>query len=342
MLRCPLKAREKTREGEALLRSRLSVLLLVVAIIITGVYPYKASALYNELGPQPEESNPDIDRTDYPTLSFRDPPLHGEAVWMVQARLKEVGYDVQTTGYYDNHTSTAVRLFQVANNMEATGTVSQEVWNCLFYGPDGEPYLPTDSAMPDNKRLYLEIDVGTRTIKLIEEGQVIVKYPVAVGKSETPTPLGEWRVVQKCTNWGNGFGTRWMGLNVPWGIFGIHGTDKPGSIGSYASHGCIRMFNRDVEKLYPQVPLGITVRIVENGKMFPKNLKPVKLKKNAYGQQVVYVQSRLKELGIELDRADGRFGSMTELAIKYYQIWHGLKVTGEMDEETYRAMEMIK
>ncbi|MEN6351035.1 MAG: peptidoglycan-binding protein [Syntrophomonas sp.] len=324
------------------MRSRLKVILLLFVILTTGVFPQNAAALYNEIGPQPEDVTPSIDRTDYPALFVQEPAMHGDAVWMVQARLKELGYDVQTTGYYDGITSAAVRLFQVANGLEATGAVSEEVWNNLFYGPDGEPNLPTDSGTPDKKRLYLEIDVAVRTIKLIEEGQVIAKYPVAVGTSETPTPLGEWRVVQKCLNWGNGFGTRWMGLNVPWGIFGIHGTDKPYSIGSYASHGCIRMFNRDVEKLYPQVPLGITVRIVENGKMFPKNLRPVKLKKNSFGQQVVYVQSRLKELGIELDRADGRFGNMTELAIKYYQIWHGLKVTGEMDEETYRAMGMIK
>lgn len=324
------------------MRTRLKVLFLLLVFLTTGVHPQDASALYNEIGPQPEDANTSIDRTDYPALFVADPLLHGDAVWMVQARLKELGYELETTGHYNLETSSVVRLFQLANGLEPTGAVSDIVWKNLFYGPDGEPNLPTDSTIPDKKRLYLEIDVAIRTIKLIEEGQVIAKYPVAVGTSETPTPLGEWRVVQKCLNWGNGFGTRWMGLNVPWGIFGIHGTDKPYSIGSYASHGCIRMFNRDVEKLYPQVPLGITVRIVENGKMFPKNLKPTRVKKNSYGQQVVYVQSRLKELGIELDRADGRFGNMTELAVKYFQVWHGLKVTGELDEETYRAMGMIK
>jgi lipoprotein-anchoring transpeptidase ErfK/SrfK len=321
-------------------KSQLSVILLLAMIFTLGVYPLNSCALYNE--PQPDDAPSSIDRTDYPALYLQEPPVYGEAVWMVQARLKELGYDLETTGYYNLETSSAIRMFQLANGLEANGAVSDVVWKNLFYGPDGEPNLPIDSTIPDKKRLYLEIDVATRTIKLVEEGQVIVKYPVAVGKSETPTPLGEWRVVQKSTHWGNGFGTRWMGLNVPWGIFGIHGTDKPYSIGTYASHGCIRMFNRDVEKLYPQVPLGITVRIVENGKMFPKDLKPIKLKKNSYGQQVVYVQSRLKELGIELDRADGRFGNMTELSIKYFQVWHGLKVTGEMDEETYRAMGMIK
>lgn len=321
---------------------RRCLVLLLVCLITAGMYCLPSQGTAGETAPQKPENASIIDSTDYPVLYLANPPLSGEAVWIVQARLKELGYDNDPTGHYDAQTSALIRLFQVANGLETTGAVSKEVWNCLFYGPEGEPFLPTDSPAPGKKRMYIEIDVSTRTLKLIEEGQVLVKYPVAVGKSETPTPLGEWKVVQKSMGWGNGFGTRWMGLNVPWGIYGIHGTDKPYSIGTYASHGCIRMFNRDVEKLYPQVPAGIRVRIVENGKMFPKNLQPVKLKKNSYGQRVVYVQSRLKELGIELDIADGRYGNMTELAVKYYQIWHGLKPTGEMDVDTYRAMGMIK
>jgi lipoprotein-anchoring transpeptidase ErfK/SrfK len=133
-----------------------------------------------------------------------------------------------------------------------------------------------------------------------------------------------------------------MGLNVPWGIYGIHGTNKPGSIGSYASHGCIRMFNRDVEKLYPLVPHGCRVKIVNNGNMIPQQIKPVKLKKGSTGQSVVYVQARLKQLGIEFGVADGRYGNMTVLAVKYYQAWHGLNPSGEMDEATYRKMGLVK
>jgi peptidoglycan hydrolase-like protein with peptidoglycan-binding domain len=102
------------------------------------------------------------------------------------------------------------------------------------------------------------------------------------------------------------------------------------------------MFNRDVEELYPLIPWGTMVRIVENGKMFPEALKPVKLQKKSSGQRVVYVQSRLKELGLVFDIADGRFGNMTELAVKYFQVWHNLEPTGAVDEDTYRALGMIK
>lgn len=324
---------------EELRRLPLIILLLIIMaaagkIPVLGAEKQEPSSKKNQVQI--------IDRTDYPSLYLCQPFLEGHAVWMIQARLKELGYDVEPSGCFDFSTRNVVGLFQVANGLQDTGVVEEQVWNILFYGPSGEPDLPAGTHGPEKKRLYVEIDVSKRTLKLVEEGKVIARYPVAVGKSETPTPLGEWRVVQKCLNWGDGFGTRWLGLNVPWGIFGVHGTDNPGSIGSYASHGCIRMFNRDVEKLYPQVPMGTTVRIVENGRMFPADLKPVKLKKNASGQRVVYIQSRLKELGIEFDRADGRFGNMTELAVKYFQVWHDLPPTGEIDEATYRALGMIQ
>jgi hypothetical protein len=198
----------------------------------------------------------------------------------------------------------------------------------------------TDSQ--DKRKVLIEIDVIKHSLTVFENGKIIKKYPVGVGKSETPSPLGEWRIIQKSLNWGNGFGTRWMGLNVPWGIYGIHGTDKPYSVGGSWSHGCIRMLNRNVEELYPLIPWGTMVRIVENGKMFPESLKPVKLQKKSSGQRVVYVQSRLKELGLVFDIADGRFGEMTELAVKYFQVWHNLEPTGVVDEDTYRALGMIK
>lgn len=282
-----------------------------------------------------------IDRTNYPSLYLAEPCLEGDAVWMVQARLKELGYDIEPNGVYSNSTSRVVKLFQTAHGLRDNGVVSQDVWEALMQNEANEPCIAeNDESKPD--RSLIEIDVAKRRLFLYQNDVMVKEYPVAVGKSSTPTPLGEWKIVQKSLNWGNGFGTRWMGLNVPWGIFGIHGTNKPGSIGTFASHGCIRMLNTHVEDLYPRVSEGITVRIVENGKMFPEDLKPVRLKKKASGQRVVYVQSRLKELGLIFDRADGRFGNMTELAVKYFQIWHDLEPTGEMDEATYRAMGMIK
>ena len=44
--------------------------------------------------------------------------------------------------------------------------------------------------------------------------------------------------------------------------YGIHGTNAPGSIGKAASHGCIRMRNRDVEELFAMVGVGVTVELL--------------------------------------------------------------------------------
>ena len=59
---------------------------------------------------------------------------------------------------------------------------------------------------------------------------------------------------------GNPLGTRWMGLSAP--AVGIHATSDPGSIGTYASHGCIRMYVSDAEWLFDQVSIGTPVFIV--------------------------------------------------------------------------------
>lgn len=312
--------------------------IILVLITVTGISACQASPVVK--GDEEKVRPIRIDRLDYPALYLSQPYLEGEAVWMVQARLREIGYDIEPDGKYCSYTNQCVKLFQLAHGLKDDGIITPELWKLLMDVEPAQPCLSEEQKA--QKRLIIVIDVKTRNLVVYQDDKEIRRYPVAVGKSETPTPLGEWNIIQKGVGWGNGFGTRWLGLNVPWGIFGIHGTDKPYSIGTYASHGCIRMFNRDVEKLYPLIPLGTTVKIVDNGRMFPEKLKPVPLKKGSSGQRVVYVQSRLKELGIELDRADGRYGNMTELAVKYYQTWHNLDPSGEMDEATYRAMCMIQ
>ena len=87
------------------------------------------------------------------------------------------------------------------------------------------------------------------------------KYPVAIGKQGTPSPIGEWKIIDKDYDWGGAFGVRWMGLNTPWGNYGIHGTNNPWSIGSPVSAGCIRMFNEDVLQIFEWVSVGTRVKI---------------------------------------------------------------------------------
>lgn len=184
-------------------------------------------------------------------------------------------------------------------------------------------------------KVSIVINVTKRTLDLYSDGQLHKKYRVAVGKGKTPTPIGEWVVVWKDYNWGTGFGTRWMGLNVPWGTYGIHGTNKPWSIGQFASHGCIRMRNKDVEELFEWVPVGTPVRI-EGRKVKVSR----QLKYQISGPDVAIVQLKLKELGYLTERADGIFGKVTEEAVKKYQEDNGMEVTGTVNKEMVDRLQL--
>ncbi len=108
----------------------------------------------------------------------------------------------------------------------------------------------------------ITINVNNHTLTLIHNGIINKVYPVAVGKPSTPTPKGIFKIVNKAMNPGGPFGARWLGLNVPNGDYGIHGTNNPSSIGKDISNGCIRMYNKDVIELYNLVQIGTTVKIV--------------------------------------------------------------------------------
>jgi L,D-transpeptidase ErfK/SrfK len=116
------------------------------------------------------------------------------------------------------------------------------------------------------------VSIPDRKLVLMSGDQVVKIYDVAVGKASTPSPEGEFRIVNRIPNpaWytvgkvvppgkGNPLGTRWMGLSAKG--YGIHGTNAPKSIGKAASHGCIRMRASDLEELFDLVSLGVVVEI---------------------------------------------------------------------------------
>lgn len=104
------------------------------------------------------------------------------------------------------------------------------------------------------------IRVKSRKLDLYQNNRLYKTYPVAVGKLLSPTPKGNFKIINKSMNLGGAFGTRWMGLSKP--HIGIHGTNNPASIGKAASKGCIRMHNKDVEELYRFVGIGTRVSIM--------------------------------------------------------------------------------
>ena len=109
---------------------------------------------------------------------------------------------------------------------------------------------------------YIIIELAAHKLYLYQDGQLRHTYPVALGKSQTPTPVGNWHIVnKKIIREPSVFGSRWMGLNHPG--YGIHGTNNPAAIGTNVSLGCIRMHNTDVEQLFKLVEIGTPVIITE-------------------------------------------------------------------------------
>lgn len=107
---------------------------------------------------------------------------------------------------------------------------------------------------------YIVIELGPHRLKFFQNGILRYRFPVAIGKSQTPSPTGRWHIINKKILTEPGvFGSRWIGLNNPG--YGIHGTNVPESIGTSVSLGCIRMHNADVEQLFDAVSIGMPVII---------------------------------------------------------------------------------
>lgn len=114
------------------------------------------------------------------------------------------------------------------------------------------------------------VSIPDRKLAVIEDGKVVKIYRIAVGAKDSPSPAGEFKIINRISqptyyapgliipaDEDNPLGPRWIGLNFS--HLGIHGTNQPHSIGRYASHGCIRMRNADVEDLFGRVRVGDTV-----------------------------------------------------------------------------------
>jgi lipoprotein-anchoring transpeptidase ErfK/SrfK len=148
---------------------------------------------------------------------------------------------------------------------------------------------PVDEVEPDVSKAdlaeryptYITVDQSSFTVTLWKNLEVAEKYTVAVGQPAYPTPTGLYSVTDKQvdpvwsvpnSDWAgelagtvveggtdaNPLKARWMGITD--GV-GFHGTSEVDSLGSAASHGCIRMSVADVEDLYDQVPVGTPVYI---------------------------------------------------------------------------------
>ncbi len=186
----------------------------------------------------------------------------GADVTALQQRLREAKVypkKGKLTGVVDKTTQKSIERYQKRYDLPRTGVVDER----------------TRTAMVGR----IVVNIGQRKLRLIRNGRVWKTYGIAVGQAAYPTPTGDYEINDKQVDptwyppdspWaaelstippgpGNPLGTRWIGTTAP--AIGIHGTYADSSIGTAASHGCMRMHIPDVEELYEQVSLGMQVSI---------------------------------------------------------------------------------
>lgn len=169
------------------------------------------------------------------------------------------------------------------------------------------------SAQAATLNYQVEINKTTNKMYLYKNGQVVKTYPVASGRTKDLTPEGTFTMVVKIVNPGwknipggvpeNPLGKRWMGISVNGDsgrTYGMHGTNKPESIGTHASSGCIRMAENNLLELYSLIPEGTPVWI-HSGTSTNKWL----------GDPSFAVQPSKGQLKIKVNKANIRTGPST-------------------------------
>lgn len=152
-------------------------------------------------------------------------------------------------------------------------------------GAGAKIVIPKKHLLPDAPRKGLVINLSEmRLFYFKEEGKAPITFPISIGREGLSTPKGQTKVVRKIDGptWRptkrmreedpdlpavvppgpeNPLGTH--ALYLGWPQYMIHGTNKPYGIGRRVSSGCIRMYPENIKELWPQVPVGTPVTVVD-------------------------------------------------------------------------------
>ncbi|MFC0273405.1 peptidoglycan-binding protein [Metabacillus herbersteinensis] len=220
---------------------------------------------------------------------------------------------------------------------------------------------------------FIIINKSNNQLAYYENSQLKKVFRVGTGRSQSLTPEGKFKIVNKIVNRPyykdnipggdprNPLGNRWLGINAR-GTYGttyaIHGNNNPNSIGGYVSSGCVRMFDNEVEWLFSQVPTNTTVIITSTSKSFdsiaasngykvtassvspsvPAMNNSSILKKGSRGPAVEDLQRKLTSLGFTTKGIDGAFGNNTDQAVRQFQKSRRLTVDGVVGPVTRKAL----
>jgi len=261
-------------------------------------------------------------------------PQKNEDIAGIQKELARLGfYHGRINGFYTPETANAVSAFQLKMKLPATGIFDAKTRHSLVSIYEGQDIK--GSVAPRGK-VSIKVDLERKILFIYDDGKTFAVYPVAVGRNNA-SPVGEWYVKEKIYMPGGPYGSRYMGLSVPWAEYGIHGTDQPWSIGGAHSKGCIRMHNHDVAEIFDWVKAGTPV-IIEGIPYSEYYEERPELGRGWRGSETVLIQQKLREKGYYKGTVDGSFDEGTVKALKQFQKDHGFEPNGFVTADIYAAL----
>lgn len=235
-------------------RSRLRALLLILVLGATIVGAAGAAASASLSGPISDESTITYWAHAVARTAIRSAP-NGRGRTIAHLRM------LTEDGYPDVYEVLAQRVYP------------QETWFRLRIPgrPNGRTgWVPETGLGPLHLvHTHVVVDRSQLRLTLYRDGRPIFSAPIGIGTPSTPTPPGNFWIREKFPAQGGiygpyAFGTSDYSVLSDWprgGIIGIHGTDQPDLIPGDPSHGCIRLLNADVTRLYPLLPVGTPVTV---------------------------------------------------------------------------------
>ncbi|TCP31809.1 L,D-transpeptidase-like protein [Scopulibacillus darangshiensis] len=130
---------------------------------------------------------------------------------------------------------------------------------------------------------FIIVNKARHELVFINDNDIVMKVPVATGKTKELTPEGLFTVIVKAKepyyrkknipggDPDNPLGSRWIGFDARGTngrIYGVHGNNNPDSIGKDVSAGCIRMQEEAIQRLFDLVPAGTKILIVDSDQSF--------------------------------------------------------------------------
>lgn len=197
----------------------------------------------------------------------------------------QLNHDLDPTGKLDSKTSKRLNDIVSLRGLNSTRQeATPEASEGLPEVDDTSEHSDIKSTLtvaesPPTEGLWVVVNKSDKSLVLFEGTRAKETFKISIGKKESPTPSGKYEIIVRAINpsWGgmggkyppvkggaieNPLGSRWMGLSVEGTkgtTYGIHGSNRPDTIGSVFSSGCVRMKNSDVEKLYDLLPNGTNV-----------------------------------------------------------------------------------